>query len=151
MQHNVWDMSVDPVSSKTAGPFVAWPFLAGVMVISTKCFIIMNMARALGCKEHLDTDDDEYSHHCYQAGHGRVALVPKVWEAWVSQRLKSGREEVYEGGCNKHAGAKVSRYKKERVGDGEGGKSLDDDGKGACCRQSQCELAAIRALDDMVR
>lgn len=96
----------------------------------------MDVSSAPRGKEHLNADDDEDRGHGYEAGHGRVALVPKARQTWVGERLEGGGEEVDEGSCDEDACPKVARQEEELVGDADSRKAPDDDGEGASCAMS---------------
>jgi hypothetical protein len=70
-------------------------------------------------KEHLDADDDEDGRHGYEARHCGIALVPEVGKTWVGERLEGGGQEMDKGGGYEDAGAEVSGYEEELVGDGD--------------------------------
>jgi len=87
----------------------------------------MDVPSPFGCKEHLDAHHHKDGRHGDQPWHGRVPLVPKVWETWVRQRLKGCGEEVHEGGRDQHACAKMAREEEELVWHWYLGEALDDD------------------------
>jgi hypothetical protein len=82
-----------------------------IMVTAPKVIVVhrMGVSCTFRRKEHLNAYDYKDSCHGYETRHGRVALVPKVWETWVGERLECGREEVDEGSGYEDAGSEVSR------------------------------------------
>lgn len=83
------------------------------MVIMTAPQVVVIHRMRVSCtfrrKEHLNAHDHKDSCHGYETRHGRIALVPEVWQAWVGERLERGREEVDEGRGYEDAGSEVSR------------------------------------------
>lgn len=87
----------------------------------------MRVARASGCKEHLNGDDDKDGGHGNQARHSRVAFIPERWQAWISHGNESGGEEVDEGSGYKDTGAEMAGDEKEVMRNRKARKASDDD------------------------
>ena len=108
MYHNAWHIAV-AVPSKAMAPLMT----GSCMVMMTAPQVVVVHGMRVSCtfrrKEHLDAYDHKYGCHGYETRHGRIALVPKVWETWVGERLERGREEVDEGGSYEDAGSEVPR------------------------------------------
>jgi hypothetical protein len=82
------------------------------MVIMTAPQVIVIHRMRVSCtfrrEEHLNAHDYKDSCHGYETRHGRIALVPNVWQAWVGERLECGWEEMDEGGRNQDTGTEMS-------------------------------------------
>ena len=65
------------------------------------------MACAAGREVRFQGHHDKRRHHGNQPRERPVALVENVWEAWVGQGGKGGREEVDKGRGHQDAGAEV--------------------------------------------
>jgi hypothetical protein len=108
MNHNAWHIAI-AVPSKAVTPLMTGSCM--VMLTAPQVVVIhrMRVSCTFRRKEHLNAHDYKDSCHGYETRHGRIALVPKVWETWVSERLERGREEVNEGRGYEDAGSEVSR------------------------------------------
>lgn len=76
----------------------------------------MGVSSTACCQVGLDCHHHHGREHGYEARQGLVALAEEVWEAWIVKRLKCGREEVDECGCNQNAGTEVLGVEDDAVG-----------------------------------
>lgn len=108
MNHNAWHIAI-AVPSKAMAPLMTGSCM--VMVTAPQVVVIhrMRVSGAFRRKEHLSAHDHKDSCHGYETRHGRITLVPKVWETWVGERLERGREKVDEGRGYEDAGSEVPR------------------------------------------
>lgn len=131
-------MSIGPGGRVAVPPIAMAPSVQGACIfrmVEAQCLVLdgMDVSSTPRGKEHLNAHDDKHRCHGDEAGGGRIALVPEARQTWVGERLEGGGQEVDKGRGDQDAGAEVSGEEEERVGDGEAGKALDDDGEGARC------------------
>jgi hypothetical protein len=114
MKHDSWHMPIGRCAAVAVHPIAMAPFVGGprvrALVIETQALVVggVHMASPSRGKHHLNAHDNEDRRHGYQARHGRVAMVPKVGQAWIGERLEGGGQQVNEGCRDENAGTEVS-------------------------------------------
>src|SRR5271156_6625668 len=96
---------------------------------------LMGMPGSSSREEHLNRDNQKHRHHGYEAGHGRVALVPEVWKTWIGHRNERCGKEVHERSRNEDTGTKVFREEQEIMWNWETRKAPGNDRERACWRE----------------
>jgi hypothetical protein len=118
------------------------------MVVVAQTLIVgrVDVSGSLGSKKHLYAYYYEDRCHGYKARHGRVALIPDIWQAWVGQGLEGGWEEMDEGGRNQDTCAEMSRDEEELVGDGNPWEPFNHYRETARCSGQSCSQAVLMML-----